>query len=282
MKHVMRNMSGVAVGAAAAWLTLSRRKRQSGHDSPRPHSHSRSQLEAQAGELAFAAADLKSIGQFLHDDLHAGVAEVRALAAMLKESLQDGSAGQLSCIRGLASASERLNDCIAGLETLTTLSQSHVRFVEVDLSSIAGEVLSRLQERDQRRVVVTHVQDGLRTSGDAGLLLTLVELLLGSAWKLTERTRMATITFTAEAQQGRQPVFCVKHNGVGFDHGFARNLLDKLPHIHSNEDLRAAGIGLGTADSIVRRHAGRLWLAPGEGPCDGQGAKVHFTLASAS
>lgn len=175
-----------------------------------------------------------------------------------------------------------LDDGIAGLESLTTLSQSQVKSVEVDLSSIAGDVLSRLQERDRRRVVVTHLQDGLRTSGDAGLLRTLVELLLGSAWKLTQRTRMATITFTADAQPDGQPVFCVKHNGVGFDEGFAQNLLDKLPHIHANEDLRAAGIELATASSIVHRHAGRLWLAPGEGPCEGQGSKVHFTLGPGS
>ncbi len=281
MKQVMRNMSGVAVGAAAAWLTLSRRKRL-GHDLTPLNSQLRSQLRAQAGDLAFATADLKSIGQFLQDDVTAGVAEVRALAAILKQSLRDEGAGQQSCIRGLDSVSQRLDDCIAALVSRTQLSQSKTEFVEVDMSSIAGGVLSQLQERDRRRVVVTNVQEGLRPIGDARLLRSLVQLLLGSVWRLTHRTRLATITFTANEQAGGQRVYCLRHNGLGFDQGFAQDLLNDVPHTYPNEELRSAGIDLATVKSIVGRHSGRLWLGPGEGPCEGQGAKVSFTLGPGS
>ncbi|MDB5947280.1 MAG: sensor signal transduction histidine kinase [Ramlibacter sp.] len=295
MKHVMRNVSGVAVGAFAAWLTLSRR-RQREHTKLRQtvRSHSiadsdtrsvrhelvplnselRAQLGRQAGELAVARADLKSVEDFLQGDVRAGIAEIRAQGAVLMESLSRDGAAHQARIRGLESAAQRLDDSIAALVSLTRLSQTELLSAEVDLSSIAASVLAQLQERDRRRVVVTNVQDGLRAAGDGDLLRSVMELLLGNAWKRTELTRLATITFTADVQPDGGRVYCVKDNGGGFDVTFAQNLFDNLPPVPASEDFRAAGIGLATVKSIVHRHAGHVWADVG----DEGGSRVNFTL----
>lgn len=295
MKHVMRNVSGVAVGALAAWLTVSRRRGQHAHAGTahvvvsssiavRPRSlqpdlallnaELQTQLREQTDQLAWAKADLKTLEDFLQGEMRTAIAEIRALGTLLRQpDLREG-AGHHARVQALESASHRLDESAAALGSLARLSRIELHATEADLTSIATGILRQLQERDRRRVVVTHVQEGLHAVGDDELLHSALDVLLENAWQRTERCRLATISVTADVSPNGQRVYCVRDNGTPMDAAFARILFDDLPHLQAKEDFRAPGIRLANLRGIVRRHGGRVWIGA-TGPTL---SEIHFTL----
>jgi light-regulated signal transduction histidine kinase (bacteriophytochrome) len=123
--------------------------------------------------------------------------------------------------------------------------------------------------------MVLTVAENLRAVVDAQLARTLIENLLGNAWKFTARTPRAQIQFGA-TKAGEEPVFFVRDNGAGFDMEFISRLFVAFQRLHTVGEFPGTGIGLATAQRIVHRHGGRIWA---EGAVD-RGATFYFTLPS--
>jgi light-regulated signal transduction histidine kinase (bacteriophytochrome) len=97
--------------------------------------------------------------------------------------------------------------------------------------------------------------------------------LLGNAFKFTAKATPARIEFGVDDRAAR-PVYYVRDNGAGFDMRFADKLFGLFQRFHSANEFPGTGVGLATAQRIVRKHGGRIWAAsrPGEG------ATFFFTL----
>jgi signal transduction histidine kinase len=135
---------------------------------------------------------------------------------------------------------------------------------------MAREVAEALGTSDAARTAVVDVQDGLRTRGDSRLLRTLLENLLGNAWKFSAGRNPARITV------GQEPdgTFFVRDNGAGFDIARADALFAPFTRLHDDRQFPGLGIGLASARRVVERHGGRIW-AESE---PGRGSTFFFTL----
>ncbi|HET7177047.1 MAG TPA: ATP-binding protein, partial [Gammaproteobacteria bacterium] len=126
---------------------------------------------------------------------------------------------------------------------------------------------------DPTRCVECDVQLGIVVEADAGLMLSLLENLIGNAWKFTSGSPGAKLAFGALYKDG-DPVFYVRDNGAGFDMQKAGRLFTAFQRLHAESEFRGTGIGLATVSRIVSRHGGRIWAEAEVG----KGAAFYFTL----
>jgi light-regulated signal transduction histidine kinase (bacteriophytochrome) len=146
----------------------------------------------------------------------------------------------------------------------------------IDLSAVARWVVRGLQSADPGRAVAVQIEPAVRARGDPALLQTVLENLLGNAWKYTVHAADARVEFGVTAV-GEDRVYFVRDNGAGFDMNYAHKLFKPYQRIHPATEFAGHGIGLATVERVVARHGGRVWA---EGTVGG-GATFYFTLGPA-
>jgi PAS domain S-box-containing protein len=223
-----------------------------------------------------ANRELESFSYSVSHDLRA---PLRAIDGFSHALLED-CAGQLGdegrrYLERIVRATGRMSDLIEDLLKLSRLSRWQLAWERVDLGALAQDVLAELARSEPHRQVELHVPRGLVGRGDARLLRILLENLLGNAWKYTRKREPAVIEMGRGLFDG-EPGWWVRDNGAGFDMAHADQLFGPFQRLHHAEEFEGTGIGLATAQRIVRLHGGRIWA---EAAVD-EGATFCFTLGA--
>lgn len=236
-----------------------------------------SRVDERTAELSAATQELQTFSQALAHDLRQPYIAINGMTRLLEREMA-GTVNERAghYLQRIRAGVNQMNERTDSLLALAQLSRMQTRRERVDLGAIAGSVLKTLQEQDPGRRVRTQVFPLPAVQADAGLLLHLMNILLGNAWKFTSRQTLAEISVGSEQDEGGETIFFVRDNGVGFDMAYADKLFTAFQRLHSPGEFAGAGTGLATARRIVMRHGGRIWAdsAPGEG------AVFHFTLAT--
>lgn len=140
----------------------------------------------------------------------------------------------------------------------------------VDLAELAREVTANFQDNAPERQVTVTIAETMPCHGNPKLLALLLRQLLDNSWKFTRDVKDATISVQREADGS----YAISDNGIGFDMRYADKLFGTFQRLHNLEDYSGEGVGLATAERIVRHHNGRIW-AESE---PGQGTTLRFTL----
>ena len=235
-------------------------------------------LERRAQELAAANRDLEAFGYSLSHDLKIPLTAIYSAAQILEDVCSDklDETGRF-CIGSICKASERMEVLFDAMLHLSRISRRELRHEEIDLSLLAMEILTRLKEEEPGRNAEFIIEPGLTAHGDAPLLKSALENLLGNAWKYTRKNDVTRIEFGVTEEKGEK-VFFIRDNGAGFDMKHARDLFTPFQRLHTEEEFKGTGVGLATVLRIIQRHGGRL---RGEG-IPGKGATFYFTLPDTS
>ncbi len=233
-------------------------------------------IRRQKAELESANSELRSFSYAVSHDLRAPLRAISGFAHALREE----KAAQLDdegrdFLKRISAATERMGVLIDGMLELGRLSQKDMALDEVDLSALAETILRELQSVEPQRTVKWSVTPGLRVRADRNLVYSLLQNLLGNAWKYTRRRPDAEIRFGATDRGGTVEYF-VRDNGAGIDLANARRLFVPFQRYHHEKEFEGLGIGLATVRRILDRHGGtiRVESAPGKG------ATFHFTLGA--
>ncbi|RYG42966.1 hypothetical protein EON79_17900 [bacterium] len=137
----------------------------------------------------------------------------------------------------------------------------------LDVATIARSVFDESEEQGRTNGCTLQAQEGLTAQGDAGLVRTVFQNLIGNACKFSPNG--GTIRLREE-----DGVFSLSDEGVGFDMAFAAKIFLPFERLVTEAEFEGTGIGLANVERIVRRHGGRAWVESEPG----HGTTFFFTL----
>ncbi len=228
-------------------------------------------VEARTRELTRANQELESFAYRVSLDLRAPLRAIDGFSQLLAERYGDRIDQEgheyLSRVRNAAS---RMGTLIESLLKMARLGRGGIKPVPLDLSRMATDIATELRATEPERGVDIRIAPGLHVEGDQSLVRSLLQNLLGNAWKFTCDCSDARIEFgiTADGE------FFVRDNGAGFPQEYADKLFRPFQRLHSQEEFAGHGIGLASVKRIVERHGGTI-RANGN---PGEGATFFFTL----
>ena len=225
-------------------------------------------------ELVEATGELEAFTYSVSHDLRAPLRAIDGYSAILAETagarLEEREHHYLDETRRTV---KQMDSLIAGLLSLSRLGRQELVIEQVFPASLVMEVVSVVLDQDPERKVSITVGELPPCCADRAMLRQVFANLIGNAVKFTRDVENPRIEVGA-VKEGRETVYYVRDNGIGFDMSGAGEIFRPFQRLHRSNQYEGSGIGLATVDRIIRRHGGRIW-AESE---PGQGAIFSFTL----
>jgi PAS domain S-box-containing protein len=231
-------------------------------------------LADQLRQTQTANDELASFTNYVVHDLRVPLRAMNGYSLTLAEDYGDrldGTAQDL--LDRIGEASRTMDALLHDLLRWSRLGRAELHRAPADLSAMARDSAGQLQAGDPGRDVTFRIADGVAGSADPDLIRTVLDNLLGNAWKYTGRQPHPVIDFGATTATDGRVTYFVADNGAGFDPTFAGQLFQPFQRLHDAE-FPGTGLGLASVRRIVERHGGRIWA---EAAVD-HGATFSFTL----
>jgi len=225
------------------------------------------------GELERSNKELESFSYSVSHDLRAPFRHIVGYAELLtarEQGMDDKSRHYLRSIIDSALSAGRLVD---DLLNFSQLGRTSVDKSRIDMNKLVAEVRRSLEPDLEGRNVQWHVQTLPPAWGDGALIRQALTNLLDNAVKYSSNRDPAVIEISG-SNDGRQSVYRVRDNGVGFEMAYVGKLFGVFQRLHRVEDFAGTGIGLALTKRIINRHGGQV---DAQGAVD-QGATFTFTL----
>lgn len=233
-------------------------------------------VAARTVDLEAAITELESFSYSVSHDLRQPLRSVDGYIRIIEEEASGSfDESTRTYFDRILATVERMSEMIDGLLLLSRIGRTELVLESVDLSSMVTGMLDDLVESAPSRTLQSNVAPGITGIGDSRLIDLLLRNLLGNAFKFTGTTERGKITFDVAFDEGG-PVYALRDNGVGFSMDFENKLFGAFQRLHRADEFPGTGVGLATAERIVRRHGGRIWAEAKPG----QGATFFFTLGS--
>ncbi|MCL5020103.1 MAG: PAS domain S-box protein, partial [Bacteroidetes bacterium] len=235
-------------------------------------------VKERTAQLEDANKELEAFSYSVSHDLRAPLRSIDGFSMALLEDyspqLDSTAKDYLNRLRG---ASQAMATLIDDLLELSRVTRHEIRTEKIDLNKMAQEIVVSLMQTEPGRAVEIEISPNLDATGDPHLVRIAMHNLIGNAWKFTARKPDARIEIGMVLENGRR-VYFIRDNGAGFNSKYADKLFVPFQRLHSPKEFPGTGIGLATAQRIIKRHGGRIW-AEGEPE---KGATFHFTLQKES
>jgi len=238
------------------------------------------ELKQRADMLETANKELEAFSYSVSHDLRAPLRHIHGFVELLQKSpaLQgdESSRRQMSVI---STAAKEMGRLIDDLLAFSRTGRAEMHPIKINMREMVDQVIRDREMECQERKVRWKIKPLSGVTGDPNLLRLVWINLLDNALKYTRPRQEAKIEIGQTVREGpdaggRELVFYVRDNGVGFDMRYAAKLFGVFQRLHRAEDFEGTGIGLANVQRIVHRHGGRVWA---EGQVD-SGATFYFSL----
>ncbi|MEZ4272726.1 MAG: response regulator [Myxococcota bacterium] len=217
------------------------------------------QLEVKNRELENVNQELQSFAYSVSHDLRQPLRGMDGFSQVLLEEyssvLDEKGKHYLQRVRAGA---QRMGDLIEGLLLLSRVTRKELRKSPIRIDKMAQKVLRRLQDAEPERLVESDIDEPMEGRGDFQLVESILENLLGNAWKFTSKRPLTRIK-VGVCRSSDECSYYIKDNGAGFKMEYADKLFAPFQRLHTEKEYPGTGIGLATTQRIVHRHGGRIW-----------------------
>ena len=230
-------------------------------------------VQERTTELARSNHDLEQFAYVASHDLQEPLRMVSSYTQLLAKRYRgklDADADEF--IAYAVEGATRMQTLINDLLAYSRVGMRGKPFERAPTADVLGQALADLQVALQEQAALVTHDDLPVVVGDASQLVQLFQNLIGNAIKF--RGAAPPRVHVSARDAGREWVFSVRDNGIGFSPQFGERIFVIFQRLHTKAEYPGTGIGLAICKKIVERHGGRIWVEsqPGEG------ATFYFTL----
>lgn len=235
-------------------------------------------LEKQLEQLETANREIESFSYMVSHDLRNPITAINCYAELMQEEFsRNPELPPSKHLQQIRKSSRRLTQLTDDIMLLSRVTHTEIYREKLDASSLAGEIMNELIQREPDRKVSFICQPDIVINGSSQLIPILLENILGNAWKYTRTKEKAVIEFGQTCKEGEMVCF-VRDNGVGFNTGNAQNIFGPFARSQdTSPQFEGAGIGLAIAQKVMNCHNGKIWAES----ASGEGAVFYFTFPEA-
>jgi PAS domain S-box-containing protein len=230
-------------------------------------------VEERTAQLEAANKELEAFSYSVSHDLRAPLRAIHGFSRVLVEDHGPRLDDEGRRVLGLVQSSAlRMGTLIDDLLAFSRVGRHDLRRVRVDMAGLAGAVFQELAAFAPREVRF-EVGALPEAVADPAMMRQVLVNLLSNALKFTSRKERPEIVVEGRTK-GRELVYSVRDNGVGFDMKYVGKLFGVFQRLHASHEFEGTGVGLALVKRIVERHHGRVWA---EGEVE-RGATFSFAL----
>jgi PAS domain S-box-containing protein len=270
---LIKDSTGKVVGASTIARDITGRKRAEAEIK-----ELNSTLGLRMAEVEAANKELEAFTYSVSHDLRAPLRHISGFSKILLEEYApqlDQTAQHY--IQRVSNATTQMGLLVDDLLNLSRLGRRELNRQPAGLNSLVEEVLVNRRQEIEGRDIKWRIGQLPFVDCDPTLMKQVFDNLLANAIKFTRPRRPAVIEVDQETLAGETVIY-VRDNGVGFSMKYAGKLFGVFQRLHRAEDFEGTGVGLATAQRIIRKHGGRIWA---EAELD-KGATFYFTTGPAN
>ncbi len=234
-------------------------------------------LAAARDQLLAANQDLEAFSYSVSHDLRAPLRAIAGFAGILLEDhAPQLDAGGQRVLGVIIESTGQMSRLIDDILTFSRSNRQEVKKAEIDMTALAQNAASEIKGYAPSRNFQLTINPLPSALGDRALIRQVWLNLLANAVKFTAPRETGRIEVGA-VSEGRENIYYVKDNGVGFDPAHGDKLFGAFQRLPGASEFEGTGLGLAIVQKIIQRHGGRVWA---EGQVD-RGASFFFVLPQA-
>jgi light-regulated signal transduction histidine kinase (bacteriophytochrome) len=244
----------------------------------------------QRQELARSNAELQQFASVASHDLQEPLRKIQAFGNRLKATSVGNLTDQgLDYLERMQNAAQRMQSLIDDLLTLSRVTTQAQPFKTVNLTTVAVEVISDLEELIRQTDGRVELEDLPTIQADPIQMRQLLQNLIGNAlkfhrpgvlpivniyyFKSKSAIAQGASALQAIAQVNFQQIV-VEDNGIGFEEKYLDRIFNVFQRLHSRNEYSGTGVGLAICRKIAERHGGDITATSQLG----KGSKFIVTL----
>jgi PAS domain S-box-containing protein len=224
-------------------------------------------VSERTAELKNAHQEIENISFSLSHDLRTPLRAMDGFSRIIQSEyghiLPDGANRYIEILRANA---QQMGVLLDGMRDFLSINRKKMEKSLLSLVDIIDTCLTALEKDREGRNIEIVVGNLPVCEADPFMIKVVFYNLLSNAIKFTNRLASAKIEIGC-CKENEEVICYIKDNGIGFDMKYADKVFGAFQKLHSQDEFKGAGLGLNIAQSIIRRHGGRIWAksAPDRG-----------------